>query len=155
MRWGRTSCPALPPLLLWPPGCDSGFGKAAAQHLDRLGLTVYASVLDLKSSGAEELRQTCSPRLTLLQMDLTKAEDIQQALQFIKAQTGRTGNRSSAAAAQCPLSPRRGRPHLLRSRNPSFPRGHLTEGRGSCRSGKTTTGLEMASSHWPINAEGE
>ncbi|KAM3828699.1 11-beta-hydroxysteroid dehydrogenase type 2 [Vipera latastei] len=72
-------------------GCDSGFGKAAAQHLDRLGLTVYASVLDLKSSGAEELRQTCSPRLTLLQMDLTKAEDIQQALQFIKAQTGRTG----------------------------------------------------------------
>ncbi|XP_060537505.1 FH1/FH2 domain-containing protein 1 isoform X4 [Pantherophis guttatus] len=72
-------------------GCDSGFGKAAAQHLDRLGLTVYASVLDLKSSGAEELRQTCSPRLTLLEMDLTKAEDIQRALQFIKAQTGRTG----------------------------------------------------------------
>ncbi|XP_013925324.1 PREDICTED: corticosteroid 11-beta-dehydrogenase isozyme 2 [Thamnophis sirtalis] len=72
-------------------GCDSGFGKAAAQHLDRLGLTVYASVLDLKSSGAEELRQTCSPRLTLLEMDLTKAEDIQRALQFIKAQTRRTG----------------------------------------------------------------
>lgn len=104
MRWGRTSCPAFPPLPLWPPGCDSGFGKAAAQHLDRLGLTVYASVLDLKSSGAEELRQTCSPRLTLLQMDLTKAEDIQRALQFIKAQTGRTGNRSSAAVTQRPLS---------------------------------------------------
>ncbi|ETE62176.1 Corticosteroid 11-beta-dehydrogenase isozyme 2, partial [Ophiophagus hannah] len=88
----EVSCPALPPLSLHPhPGCDSGFGKAAAQHLDRLGLTVYASVLDLKSSGAEELRQTCSPRLTLLEMDLTKAEDIQRALQFIKAQTGRTG----------------------------------------------------------------
>ncbi|XP_063169072.1 11-beta-hydroxysteroid dehydrogenase type 2 [Candoia aspera] len=72
-------------------GCDSGFGKAAAQRLDGLGFTVYASVLDLKSSGAEELRQTCSPRLTLVEMDLTKAEDIQRALQFIKAQTVRTG----------------------------------------------------------------
>ncbi|KAM6430736.1 11-beta-hydroxysteroid dehydrogenase type 2 isoform 2-T2 [Liasis olivaceus] len=72
-------------------GCDSGFGKATAQYLDGLGLTVYASVLNLKSSGAEELRQTCSPRLTLVEMDLTKAEDIQRALQFIKAQTVRTG----------------------------------------------------------------
>uniref|UniRef100_A0A670KJB4 11-beta-hydroxysteroid dehydrogenase type 2 n=1 Tax=Podarcis muralis TaxID=64176 RepID=A0A670KJB4_PODMU len=73
------------------PGCDTGFGKVAAHHLDTLGLTVYASVLDLKSPGAEELRQSCSSRLTLLEMDLTKAEDIQRVLQFIKAQTVRTG----------------------------------------------------------------
>nr|XP_028595309.1 corticosteroid 11-beta-dehydrogenase isozyme 2 [Podarcis muralis] len=72
-------------------GCDTGFGKVAAHHLDTLGLTVYASVLDLKSPGAEELRQSCSSRLTLLEMDLTKAEDIQRVLQFIKAQTVRTG----------------------------------------------------------------
>lgn len=72
-------------------GCDSGFGKEAAQYLDSLGLTVYASVLDLTSPGAEELRQSCSLRLTLLQMDLTKAEDIQRTLCFIKAQTEKTG----------------------------------------------------------------
>ncbi|XP_066494016.1 11-beta-hydroxysteroid dehydrogenase type 2 [Tiliqua scincoides] len=73
------------------PRCDSGFGKEAAQHLDSLGFTVYASVLDLTSPGAEELQQSCSLRLTLLQMDLTKAEDIQRALHFIKAQTEKTG----------------------------------------------------------------
>uniref|UniRef100_A0A8D0BCH4 11-beta-hydroxysteroid dehydrogenase type 2 n=1 Tax=Salvator merianae TaxID=96440 RepID=A0A8D0BCH4_SALMN len=72
-------------------GCDSGFGKAAAHHLDSLGFTVYASVMDLKSAGAEELRRSSSPRLTLLKMDLTKAEDIQNALNFIRAQTGKTG----------------------------------------------------------------
>ncbi|XP_062997560.1 11-beta-hydroxysteroid dehydrogenase type 2 [Elgaria multicarinata webbii] len=72
-------------------GCDSGFGKAAAHHLDTLGFTVYASVLDLKSPGAEELQRSCSPNLTLLEMDLTKAEDIQRVLHFIKAQTVRTG----------------------------------------------------------------
>ncbi|XP_061450007.1 11-beta-hydroxysteroid dehydrogenase type 2 isoform X2 [Rhineura floridana] len=72
-------------------GCDSGFGKEAAHHLDTLGLTVFASVLDLKSPGAEELRQNCSARLTLLEMDLTNPEDIQRVLHFIKAQTGKTG----------------------------------------------------------------
>ncbi|XP_053127329.1 11-beta-hydroxysteroid dehydrogenase type 2 isoform X2 [Hemicordylus capensis] len=72
-------------------GCDSGFGKVAAHHLDSLGLTVYASVLDIRSPGAEELQQSCSPRLTLLEMDLTRAEDIQRALRFIKARAARTG----------------------------------------------------------------
>ncbi|KAH0619401.1 hypothetical protein JD844_000013 [Phrynosoma platyrhinos] len=79
------------PLVAVPPGCDSGFGKAAARHLDALGLRVFATVLDLQSPGAQELRQCCSPQLTLLQMDLTKAEDIQEALRFIKAQTAGTG----------------------------------------------------------------
>uniref|UniRef100_A0A8D2LCQ1 11-beta-hydroxysteroid dehydrogenase type 2 n=2 Tax=Varanus komodoensis TaxID=61221 RepID=A0A8D2LCQ1_VARKO len=55
------------------------------------GLTVYASVLDLKSLGAKELRQSCSSKLTLLEMDLTKGEDIQRVLHFIKAQTVMTG----------------------------------------------------------------
>uniref|UniRef100_A0ABM5EUP1 11-beta-hydroxysteroid dehydrogenase type 2 n=1 Tax=Pogona vitticeps TaxID=103695 RepID=A0ABM5EUP1_9SAUR len=72
-------------------GCDSGFGKATARHLDQLGLTVYATVLDLSSPGAEELRRSCSPQLRLLELDLTKAEDIQRALSDLKAQTGQTG----------------------------------------------------------------
>uniref|UniRef100_A0A8C3MY00 11-beta-hydroxysteroid dehydrogenase type 2 n=1 Tax=Geospiza parvula TaxID=87175 RepID=A0A8C3MY00_GEOPR len=72
-------------------GCDSGFGQATARHLDIMGFRVFASVLDLQSPGAQELRQSCSSRLTLLQMDLTKTEDIQRVLQHIQAHTNSTG----------------------------------------------------------------
>uniref|UniRef100_A0A452IDS6 11-beta-hydroxysteroid dehydrogenase type 2 n=1 Tax=Gopherus agassizii TaxID=38772 RepID=A0A452IDS6_9SAUR len=78
--------------LLWPlAGCDSGFGKQAAHHLDSMGFKVFASVLDLESAGAQELRQRCSPSLTLLQMDLTKPEDIRKAQQLVQPQTASTG----------------------------------------------------------------
>ncbi|NWX57154.1 DHI2 dehydrogenase, partial [Promerops cafer] len=72
-------------------GCDSGFGQATAQHLDIMGFRVFASVLDLQSPGAQELRRSCSSRLTLLQMDLTKTEDIQRVLHHIQAHTNSTG----------------------------------------------------------------
>uniref|UniRef100_A0A8C0UFV1 Hydroxysteroid 11-beta dehydrogenase 2 n=1 Tax=Cyanistes caeruleus TaxID=156563 RepID=A0A8C0UFV1_CYACU len=75
--------------LSWGLGCDSGFGQATARHLDIMGFRVFASVLDLQSPGAQELRRSCSPRLTLLQMDLTKTEDIQRVLQHIQAHTNR------------------------------------------------------------------
>uniref|UniRef100_A0A8C0IM66 11-beta-hydroxysteroid dehydrogenase type 2 n=1 Tax=Chelonoidis abingdonii TaxID=106734 RepID=A0A8C0IM66_CHEAB len=78
--------------LLWAfAGCDSGFGKQAAHHLDSMGFKVFASVLNLESAGAQELRQRCSPSLTLLQMDLTKPEDIWKAQQLIQPQTASTG----------------------------------------------------------------
>uniref|UniRef100_A0A8C3SHQ5 11-beta-hydroxysteroid dehydrogenase type 2 n=1 Tax=Chelydra serpentina TaxID=8475 RepID=A0A8C3SHQ5_CHESE len=70
-------------------GCDSGFGQQAARHLDSMGFKVFASVLDLESAGAKELRQSCSPGLTLLQMDLTKPEDIRKAQQLVQPQTAR------------------------------------------------------------------
>ncbi|KAM6064727.1 11-beta-hydroxysteroid dehydrogenase type 2 isoform 2-T2 [Theristicus caerulescens] len=72
-------------------GCDSGFGQATARHLDAMGFRVFASVLDPQGPGAQELRRSCSPRLTLLQMDLTKPEDIQRVLQHIQAHTNSTG----------------------------------------------------------------
>nr|BAW98160.1 11beta-hydroxysteroid dehydrogenase type2 [Anguilla japonica] len=72
-------------------GCDSGFGKATARHLDALGFEVFASVLDLDGPGATELRRACSSRLTLLQMDITQPRDIQQALLATKAQLGLRG----------------------------------------------------------------
>ncbi|XP_061102835.1 11-beta-hydroxysteroid dehydrogenase type 2-like [Conger conger] len=72
-------------------GCDSGFGKATAQHLDMLGFEVFASVLDLTGPGAVDLQRTCSSRLTLLQMDLTEPQDIQQALLSTKAKLGLRG----------------------------------------------------------------
>nr|XP_021146416.1 corticosteroid 11-beta-dehydrogenase isozyme 2 [Columba livia] len=72
-------------------GCDSGFGQATARHLDSMGFRVFASVLDPQSPGAQELRSSCSSRLTLLEMDLTKPEDIQRVLQHIQAHTNSTG----------------------------------------------------------------
>ncbi|KAM6222651.1 11-beta-hydroxysteroid dehydrogenase type 2 [Rhynchocyon petersi] len=72
-------------------GCDTGFGKETAKQLDTMGFMVLATVLDLDSPGARELRACCSPRLKLLQMDLTKSGDINHVLEFTKAHTSSTG----------------------------------------------------------------
>nr|XP_034378568.1 corticosteroid 11-beta-dehydrogenase isozyme 2 isoform X2 [Arvicanthis niloticus] len=71
-------------------GCDTGFGKETVKKLDAMGFTVLATVLDLKSPGALELRACCSPRLKLLQMDLTKPEDISRVLEITKTHTAST-----------------------------------------------------------------
>ncbi|XP_040185013.1 corticosteroid 11-beta-dehydrogenase isozyme 2 [Rana temporaria] len=72
-------------------GCDSGFGKAAAQRMDEMGFKVIATVLDVRSPGAKDLQKRCSDRLTIIQMDLTKPEDIKRAQQVTKEQTHETG----------------------------------------------------------------
>ncbi|KAG8563395.1 hypothetical protein GDO81_016048 [Engystomops pustulosus] len=72
-------------------GCDSGFGKAAAHKMDKMGFRVIASVLDLQSPGAKDLRKRCSDRLTIIQMDLTKPEDITRAHQIISENTDENG----------------------------------------------------------------
>lgn len=74
-----------------PAGCDSGFGKATAEHLDALGCEVFATVLDLSGVGARDLQRTCSPRLTLLQVDITQPHQVQQALLDTKAKLGNNG----------------------------------------------------------------
>ncbi|MEQ2288712.1 hypothetical protein AMECASPLE_025589, partial [Ameca splendens] len=71
--------------------CDTGFGNAAAKHLDSLGIDVFATVLDLTGDGARELQRSCSSRLTLLQVDITKPEQVQQALLDTKAKLGLRG----------------------------------------------------------------
>ncbi|XP_067465247.1 11-beta-hydroxysteroid dehydrogenase type 2 [Thunnus thynnus] len=72
-------------------GCDSGFGKATAKRLDALGFEVFATVLDLTGDGARELQRTCSARLTLLQVDITQPQQVQQALLDITARVGLRG----------------------------------------------------------------
>ncbi|XP_036897411.1 corticosteroid 11-beta-dehydrogenase isozyme 2 isoform X2 [Sturnira hondurensis] len=95
--WISLSCLARSPLLpvatrtVLITGCDSGFGKETAKKLDAMGFTVLATVLDLESPGALELRACCSPHLKLLQMDMTKPADISRALEFTKAHTSSTG----------------------------------------------------------------
>ncbi|XP_062417944.1 11-beta-hydroxysteroid dehydrogenase type 2 isoform X3 [Pungitius pungitius] len=73
-------------------GCDSGFGTATAKHLDNLGFEVFATVLDLSGEGARELERSCSPRLTLLQVDITQQQQVHQALLDTKAKLGLKGD---------------------------------------------------------------
>lgn len=72
-------------------GCDSGFGKATAKHLDSLGFEVFATVMDLNGDGAKELQRSCSTRLTLLQVDITQPQQVHQALLDTKAKLGLKG----------------------------------------------------------------
>ncbi|KAL2762093.1 17-beta-hydroxysteroid dehydrogenase type 2, partial [Daubentonia madagascariensis] len=61
-------------------GGDSGIGHALCKYLDELGFTVFAGVLDENGPGAEELRKTSSPRLLVLQLDITNPAQIKDAL---------------------------------------------------------------------------
>lgn len=48
-------------------------------------------MLDLNSDGAQELQRCCSSRLTLLQVDITQPQQVQQALLDTKAKLGLRG----------------------------------------------------------------
>ncbi|KAJ1084321.1 hypothetical protein NDU88_004472 [Pleurodeles waltl] len=66
-------------------GCDSGLGYALAKHLDQLGFQVFAGVLNKKGEGADELRNACSPRLLLIQLDITSCEEAKKAYIEVKS----------------------------------------------------------------------
>ncbi|KFM78606.1 Estradiol 17-beta-dehydrogenase 2, partial [Stegodyphus mimosarum] len=53
-------------------GCDSGFGNLLAKRLDSRGFYVFASCLFPYGPGAEDLRKSCSKRLQVLELDVTK-----------------------------------------------------------------------------------
>ncbi|XP_051787651.1 11-beta-hydroxysteroid dehydrogenase type 2 isoform X2 [Erpetoichthys calabaricus] len=59
--------------------------------MDSLGFQVFATVLNMEGPGALELQKRCSPKLTLIQMDMRKHEDIESALQITKKKLGRKG----------------------------------------------------------------
>ncbi|XP_053127530.1 17-beta-hydroxysteroid dehydrogenase type 2 [Hemicordylus capensis] len=60
-------------------GTDCGIGHALAKYLDSLGFVVFAGVLDEKGPGAKQLRETCSERLSVLQLDITNSKQIKEA----------------------------------------------------------------------------
>ncbi|PNI45686.1 HSD17B2 isoform 4, partial [Pan troglodytes] len=66
-------------------GGDCGLGHALCKYLDELGFTVFAGVLNENGPGAEELQRTCSPRLSVLQMDITKPVQIKDAYSKVAA----------------------------------------------------------------------
>ncbi|NXC17155.1 DHB2 dehydrogenase, partial [Corythaeola cristata] len=72
-------------------GSDTGIGHALAKYLDDLGFVVFAGVLNKDGPGAEELRRTCSQRLSLLQLDVTNATQIKEAYLKVLEKVQNTG----------------------------------------------------------------
>ncbi|KAK7084180.1 (2R,3R)-2,3-butanediol dehydrogenase [Halocaridina rubra] len=67
-------------------GCDSGFGLNLALHLHQLGFRVFAGCLMAEScgKGAEELKQIKSDRLHVVQLDVTKQDQMKGAVKQVK-----------------------------------------------------------------------
>uniref|UniRef100_A0A672R769 D-beta-hydroxybutyrate dehydrogenase, mitochondrial-like n=1 Tax=Sinocyclocheilus grahami TaxID=75366 RepID=A0A672R769_SINGR len=66
-------------------GCDSGFGHHLAKKLDRMGFTVFAGCLCPEGPGAQSLVEEGSDRMKVLQLDVTKDEDVSLAKGFVQA----------------------------------------------------------------------
>lgn len=68
-------------------GCDSGFGHALAKHLHKLGFTVFAGCLlkDKGGEGATELQAMHSDRMKVVQLDVCSDEQVNQAVDYVKA----------------------------------------------------------------------
>ena len=64
-------------------GCDSGFGNLVTKRLDGLGCHVFAGCFTEK--GEDDLRKSCSDRVHPFHLDVTKSEDVQKALEFVKS----------------------------------------------------------------------
>ena len=62
-------------------GCDTGFGRAIVEKLDRIGVHVFAGCLT--HSAVEELKSQSS-RIIPFVMDVTKTADIEKAVTLVK-----------------------------------------------------------------------
>ncbi|XP_075531484.1 short-chain dehydrogenase/reductase family 9C member 7-like [Dermacentor variabilis] len=67
-------------------GCDTGFGYALATRLSRDGFLVFAGCLDSKSEGAKALGKLRN--VTVLQLDITKAEQVDAAFETVQQGLG-------------------------------------------------------------------
>eukprot|EP01136_Pigoraptor_vietnamica_P009375 Opistho-1_new@45839 len=62
-------------------GCDTGFGNLLAKHLDKRGAIVVAGCLT--EDGLKKLQGESSPRLKAITLDVTKADSIRAARDFV------------------------------------------------------------------------
>lgn len=72
-------------------GCDSGFGHRLAKRLDSVGYQVFAGCLDENSDGAKELKRSCSSRLQVVEVDVTKDASVSNAVSFVEENLGTSG----------------------------------------------------------------
>ncbi|KAA5539028.1 SDR family NAD(P)-dependent oxidoreductase [Roseiconus nitratireducens] len=70
-------------------GSSSGIGRACALDLDRAGFSVFAGVR--RPSDADALRAEASPNLKPVILDVTDAESVRQAADFIGDSVGPAG----------------------------------------------------------------
>jgi len=63
-------------------GCDSGFGRATAIRLDKMGACVLATCLT--KEGAQDLKAVTSDKLKTFQMDVTNSQQIKDVYSEIK-----------------------------------------------------------------------
>uniref|UniRef100_A0A8C6YH18 Hydroxysteroid 17-beta dehydrogenase 2 n=1 Tax=Naja naja TaxID=35670 RepID=A0A8C6YH18_NAJNA len=72
-------------------GTDSGIGHELAKYLDSLGFTIFAGVLSATGHGAKSLKETCSERLSILQLDITSSAQIKEAYLEIRRKLQQEG----------------------------------------------------------------
>ncbi|KAK9874844.1 hypothetical protein WA026_005660 [Henosepilachna vigintioctopunctata] len=66
-------------------GCDSGLGFSLAQHMADLGLTVIAGFLNLKSKGAQKIKEKYAENQVMpVNVDLTDPNNIMQAVNYVE-----------------------------------------------------------------------
>lgn len=90
-RWVR-ELPRVPDKgtkYVYVTGCDSGFGNLLARHLDKLGFRVIATCYTEK--GEEDLRKSCTNRLTTTHLDVRSSESVTKAAEMIKGKVGEHG----------------------------------------------------------------
>lgn len=80
--------PVLHKKAVFVTGCDSGFGNGLAQRLDSLGVPVYAGCLFAEGHLAKELKQKTSRSLQIVQLDVTKDDEVEAALKYVKSTLG-------------------------------------------------------------------
>ncbi|XP_069791405.1 dehydrogenase/reductase SDR family member 9-like isoform X2 [Narcine bancroftii] len=86
-------------------GCDTGFGNMAAKAFDKSGFQVFAGCLT--EQGAQSLRKETSSRLETILLDITKSDNIENAVNQIKWKVGNAGlwgliNNAGIAGTLCP-----------------------------------------------------
>ncbi|XP_056157587.1 retinol dehydrogenase 16-like [Lampris incognitus] len=70
-------------------GCDSGFGNLLARHLDKQGFSVIAACFTEK--GEEDLKKSCSGKLTTTHLDVRKNDSITKVADMINDKVGERG----------------------------------------------------------------
>lgn len=72
-------------------GCDTGFGYDLAKRLDGLGFRVFAGCLNSNGKEAGELARSCSKFLHIVQLDVTKEDQITAAKAYVETVHRNTG----------------------------------------------------------------
>ena len=70
-------------------GASTGIGRACAEHLDKMGLRVFAGVR--RAEDGEALVAGISERVTPVHLDVTKPDDIAAAVAQVSEAVGETG----------------------------------------------------------------